>query len=133
MNGESLVTNSTTDAPWTRDPSGVVSLHYRLCLNCGREVFPPQSHGCPECGAHREDVFVARRSEAVGELLTLVEVHVNPGHPTPYRVGEIAVSGTTLRVQAPLDGHGLAPGGRVRALVTADERVAFAATSEVQS
>ena len=116
--------------PWTGDDSGVVHLVYRACLNCGRESFPPQPYGCLECGSHDEDVFVVRRAEAVGTLVTQVQVLVNPGRPTPYRVGEIAVAGTSLCVQALVAGDRLAPGDRVRAAVTADRDVAFAAFAE---
>jgi uncharacterized OB-fold protein len=132
MNDESPMTSQAPDAPWTRDPSGVVWIRYKACLSCGREVFPAQSYGCSGCGSHRDDVFVERRVEAMGEVLALVDVHPHPEHPTPYRVGEIAVAGTDLRVQALLDGHDLVAGDSVRALLTGDDKVAFVATREVR-
>jgi uncharacterized OB-fold protein len=122
------MTLDTIGAPWIRD-DGAIKLVYKSCLDCGREDFPAQPYGCLKCGAHAHEVYVDRLADAVGTLVAQVEVNINPGHPTPYRIGEIAVDATTLRVQALLTDDA-SPGARVTAFVMDEGSIAFAPREE---
>ncbi|WP_225625913.1 zinc ribbon domain-containing protein [Streptomyces werraensis] len=120
--------------PWFTDDTGTVRLVYKACLKCGRQTFPPQPYGCLECGAYDADVFVDRHAEATGTLAAQVTVHLHPDQPTPFRIAEIDVRGTSLCVQAPLASEeGLDVGDRVHAVVLDNATLAFAAPQEGRS
>lgn len=125
------------DAPsqesWLRDRSAKISLIYRECLNCGRESFPPQAYGCLECGTYADDQFVNRHTQAAGTLVAQVEVNIHPGHPSPYRIGEIAITGRKFTVQARIADSEVMPGHSVSAVVADGKDVVFAAVQEVTS
>ncbi len=72
---------------WTQD-NGAVALNGRKCTVCGLVLFPPQTYGCPGCGA-LPDKLVAALIPASGRLHSFAVVNLHQRYPTPYTIGEI--------------------------------------------
>jgi len=93
--GEEL---KVSDPAWDNS-SGTVRLRVGRCRDCGYVFFPAQDHGCESCGAPPSSLR-AMSTPAAGVVTASVIVHTHPVYPTPFVVGDIALDGEPVVVQA---------------------------------
>ncbi|MEM7323143.1 MAG: zinc ribbon domain-containing protein [Actinomycetota bacterium] len=102
---------STGPPPLWTMVDGAVELRGFRCRRCDTVGFPPQSYGCPSCGATGDDLVEAL-IPASGALRTFTTVHLDPKHETPFQIGEVATGAAPLircrlRVERPQIGQEL--------------------------
>lgn len=81
---------------WSQLGDSVV-LNGLRCSGCETFLFPPQSFGCPACGAHGAALTPAT-IPPLGRLHSFAVVNLHATYPTPYTIGEVELdTGPVIR------------------------------------